>query len=90
MLINISLPANLLGALELLYEVANFDMIPLEWITDFISNFYSEQDKNKHVYLGDQAEKSGDFDSSNPIVNSILPIFVVSCTNIVLLIAVIP
>ena len=36
MLFNLSLPANLLTVLEVLYEVANFDLIPLDYITDFI------------------------------------------------------
>ena len=72
--------------LEILYELANFDLIPLDFITDFIDEKVGDQDRNKYVYLGSQAESSG-FDKTNPINNTMLPIFIITCTLIVVLLA---
>ena len=85
MLLNLAIPANVLLVKEVLYEIATFDLIPLDFVTDFLDNHIGEYDNNRNVTLGAQALQSG-FDRTNPIVNMILPLMIVLSTMAVLLI----
>ena len=85
MLLNLAIPANVLLVKEVLYEIATFDLIPLDFVTDFLDNHIGEYDNNRNVTLGAQALQSG-FDRTNPIVNMILPLMIVLTTMAVLLI----
>ena len=83
MLFNISIPGNVLILDEIFYEIATFDLIPLDFITDFLDRNLSHVDNNKKVKLSAQAIASG-YDRTNPINNTVLPLFVVAVTIIVL------
>ena len=52
MLLNIAIPANVLLVKEILYEVATFDLIPLEFVTDGLDSLLGEYDNNRNVSLG--------------------------------------
>ena len=83
MLLNLSIPANVLIVKETLYEVANFDMLPLDFVTDALDSMLGEYDNNRNVSLGAQAMQSG-FDRTNPIINMILPLVIVFSTFVIL------
>ena len=83
MLLNLSIPANVLIVKETLYEVANFDMLPLDLVTDALDSVMGEYDNNRNVSLGAQAMQSG-FDRTNPIINMILPLVIVFSTFVIL------
>ena len=51
MLLNIPIPANVLIVDSVFYEIATFDIIPLDWLTDYIDTLIGDLDKNKQVYL---------------------------------------
>ena len=51
MLLNIPMPGNVLLIDEILYEIATFDLVPLEFITDFLEKHSKHVDNNKPVYL---------------------------------------
>ena len=55
MLLNLSIPANVLIVKETLYEVANFDILPLDFVTDALDSMLGEYDNNRNVSLGAQA-----------------------------------
>ena len=52
MLLNLAIPANVLLVKEVLYEIATFDLIPLDFVTDFLDNHIGEYDNNRNVTLG--------------------------------------
>ena len=51
MLFNIPIPANVFIVSSKIYEIATFDMIPLEWLTDYLDDAVGDNDNNKGVYL---------------------------------------
>ena len=73
MLFNIPIPANILIVDTVFYEIANFDLIEFDWVTDIIDNIFGELDNNKEVFLSDNALENG-YDRTNPIINLVLPL----------------
>ena len=55
MLLNLPIPANVLLVEEILYEVATFDLIPLDFVVNFLDTQVGEYDNNKNITLGEQA-----------------------------------
>ena len=55
MLLNLPIPANILMVEEILYEVATFDLVPLDFVIDFLDSQIGDLDNNKKVTLGEQA-----------------------------------
>ena len=84
MLFNIPIPGNILIVNLMFYEVATFDLIPLDFITDFLDQAFEGVDNNKRVSLSAQATESG-YDRTNPINNLILPLFIVAVTLVIVL-----
>ena len=84
MLLNLAMPANVIVVYEILYELATFDLIPLDFVTDFLDEQVGEYDNNRNVTLGAQALSTG-FDRTNPIVNMIIPIVTIFVTVAVVL-----
>ena len=78
------MPANVLIVNKVFYEVATFDLIPLDWLTDYIDSWVGDLDKNKEVYLSAQAKEIS-YERTNPIINLILPLFMILVTVIILL-----
>ena len=76
MLFNIPIPANVLILNSVFYEIATFDLIPLDWLTDYIDDTFGHLDNNGQVYLSAQALEVG-YNRTNPIINLILPIFLI-------------
>ena len=79
MLLNIPMTANVLVVDEMFYEIATFDLIPLDWINDFLEETFEDLDNNGEVYLSASAKDVG-FDKTNPIHNLVLPLFLISVT----------
>ena len=73
MLFNIPIPANILIVDTVFYEIANFDLIEFDWVTDIIDNIFGDLDNNKEVFLSDNALENG-YDRTNPIINLVLPL----------------
>ena len=55
MLLNLPIPANVLLVEEILYEVATFDLIPLDFVVNFLDDQVGKYDNNKNITLGEQA-----------------------------------
>ena len=76
MLFNIPIPANVLILNNVFYEIATFDLIPLDWLTDYIDDTFGHLDNNGQVFLSAQALEVG-YSRTNPIHNLIVPIFLI-------------
>ena len=72
MLFNVATPANVLIVVKLLYEVVTFDLVPLDWLTDYHDEVVGEEDRDHEVYMSAQAREG--FERTNPITNLALPI----------------
>ena len=51
MLFNITIPGNIFAVNNILYKLATFDLIPLDWLTDYLDDITEEYDNNKSVDL---------------------------------------
>ena len=83
MLLNVPMTANVLVVDEVFYEIATFDLIPLDWINDYLDKTFGDLDNNGEVYLSATAIDAG-FDKTNPIHNLVLPLFFSSITLVFL------
>ena len=83
MLFNIPIPANVLIVNAVFYEIATFDVVPLDWLTDYIDEKFGHLDKNDQVYLSPQALENG-YDRTNPIINCIIPLFIIAVSLVIL------
>ena len=79
MILNVSIPANTLIVYEVFYELATFDLIPLDWLIELLDNHIEHLDNNKDVELSPKAIEES-YGRSNPIVNLILPLFILCVT----------
>ena len=84
MLLNIPMTANVLVVDEMFYEIATFDLIPLDFINDYLDRTFADVDNNGQVYLSATALDAG-FDKTNPIHNLVLPLFIITMTLTVLI-----
>ena len=83
MLINVAIPANILMVYTVFFEIANFDLIPMDWATDLLNQAFIDVDNNKYVYLSSNALDNG-FERTNPINNMVTPISFAVITVIVM------
>ena len=83
MLFNISIPANVLIVDTVFYEIATFDIIPLEWVLEFLDHTFGDLDNNRYVYLSSNA-LDNDFDRTNPFHNAVVPLFLTIASLLVM------
>ena len=85
MLFNIPMPANVLYVNDVIFEIATFDIIPLDWLVEYHDEVVGDLDNEHELFLSTQAQDKG-YDKTNPISNLILPLFLVSITLLSVLI----
>ena len=51
MLLNVPIPGNVLLVDEILYEIATFDIVPLDFVNEFLEEHSKHVDNNKQVHL---------------------------------------
>ena len=82
MLFNISMPANVLILYGMLFEIATFDLIDLDWVIEWLDSTFGDLDNNKEVSLSPSALENG-YDKTNPFKQTVLPLFIVIVTFII-------
>ena len=71
-LLNIRIPSNVLQIDNVFYQIATFDLIPMDWVLEMLQKLTAdfEREEPLELHVCEQVQDQG-YDTSNPIYNCI-------------------